>query len=511
MEGDAVKSKAPPFFESDSRPRWRAAVAGCWIWIRLKIRHNPGFMTAAVAGSLGLMLCLAMLVGSDDDATALSSDDGNTAVELGAPGEGEDPFVAFDEPRRGWDAEGADMNGAPGRARLAAQRSRGDFGNEFDSGRNERRSRDADTTREADEPDDDPFLGLPRGKPAGIAKSTPPRRAFDAVDDDPAPIRRPLNRFQENTLADPDPADLEPATEPEIKPAARPARITFTPNADVAEPAAPDEEPVADDRETLPVRPRTLTDVARDNKEQPDLAEPAETVAENPPVRRLPRAAVIEPDEPQTIAEEPPVRKTPPARVPLQEPTVDAEETPADVSPKPESRPAPAWKNSPEKPRPARPAPPVPFAEESDDVQTTIHAAPVAPERRSAVEPAAAEVKQPASPVRLEIRAPRTALAGQTIEIELLVINTGNAPVRDALLSVALPAGLTHPLGPELERPIALLGPRELKRVRLAVKAVANGPFDLTADVAIAGRIGSKVSATIGGTRSSRMSSVPVR
>ncbi|HTI49339.1 MAG TPA: hypothetical protein VL475_00255, partial [Planctomycetaceae bacterium] len=52
----------PAFFQSDRLPRWRSALAGGWIWLRLKFRHNPGFVTAAAAGSVGLVLTAILLL-----------------------------------------------------------------------------------------------------------------------------------------------------------------------------------------------------------------------------------------------------------------------------------------------------------------------------------------------------------------------------------------------------------------------------------------------------------------
>jgi hypothetical protein len=43
----------PAFFRSDRQPSWRSALIDAWLWLRLRFHRNPGFVTAAVAGSWG--------------------------------------------------------------------------------------------------------------------------------------------------------------------------------------------------------------------------------------------------------------------------------------------------------------------------------------------------------------------------------------------------------------------------------------------------------------------------
>src|SRR6188768_4077415 len=63
MEGVAVPLPKPVFFRFDRLTGWRSTLFGAWLRVRARFHRNPGFATAAVAGSAGLILTVVMLAG----------------------------------------------------------------------------------------------------------------------------------------------------------------------------------------------------------------------------------------------------------------------------------------------------------------------------------------------------------------------------------------------------------------------------------------------------------------
>jgi hypothetical protein len=170
----------------------------------------------------------------------------------------------------------------------------------------------------------------------------------------------------------------------------------------------------------------------------------------------------------------------------------------------------PGWKYSTTDPPPAREEPvpesvarPAPGASpgpaaRSRAVETAVYATPNAP----ASEPKPGD-REPANPsvasdrLSLEIRAPKNVSPGQLVELEFVVTNNSDSPVTGANLSVALPPGLAHPLGPDLEQSIKSLAGCQRYRTRLTVKATAAGDASPRADLSLGGKITTKTTATL--------------
>ncbi|QEF96973.1 Large cysteine-rich periplasmic protein omcB precursor [Stieleria maiorica] len=71
--------------------------------------------------------------------------------------------------------------------------------------------------------------------------------------------------------------------------------------------------------------------------------------------------------------------------------------------------------------------------------------------------------------------APETVLIGQQLEIELEVSNPGTGEATGVILQEDVPAGLEHPQGTQLDNLIGTLGPGEIRRQVLRMRAVKPG------------------------------------
>lgn len=486
-----MPESSPAFFRGDRQPRWQSTLVGCWLWIRLKFHQSPGFAIAAIAGTLGLALCLVVFLNGG----ATTWFRGQTAADEEIDG-GEQVASLGDADAGDAAAKLGAANDDLGYDRLAA------------------------TSKTAVKP------------PAGQYEPDADDNLFDGQ-----PFARPVveNRpLRRSTVRDKPAAVETSAEEPELEMTlpGRPGRIAITPPEVVAdEPALSASEPDPDDGAAFLTRMRPAREAGEaakpdDAKENGD-EEAVPLVVDRRPAQRDAASGFLLDDEPQVEKPIEPASTEVAEPAPPRDPASDVESTPltpvepavqravaseeaaateeadADIVP----RSPPGWKNAPQTPVRRRPAPPMPLAEQSDEVQTTIHAAPALaaepePREHSPIEPAAAQVQPNLAPVRIEVRAPSPMAAGRTYELEIIIINLAETAVNDAFLSIYLPAGLQHSLGAEVERSLGALRARELRRARLTVHAVAEGPYVVQAEVTARGRVAARLSTTVGTRKS---------
>ena len=93
---------------------------------------------------------------------------------------------------------------------------------------------------------------------------------------------------------------------------------------------------------------------------------------------------------------------------------------------------------------------------------------------------AAAAVRTMSTRPALQVvqRAPAQVLIGQQIEIELEVSNPGTGAADSVILQTDVPDGLEHPKGRQLDNLIGTLGPGEVRRQVLRLRAVAPGTIE---------------------------------
>ena len=90
---------------------------------------------------------------------------------------------------------------------------------------------------------------------------------------------------------------------------------------------------------------------------------------------------------------------------------------------------------------------------------------------------AAASVRTISTRPELKIvqKVPKQVLIGQQVEIELEVSNPGTGEATGVVLQEDVPAGLEHPQGPQLDNLVGNLGPGEIRRQILRMRAVKPG------------------------------------
>jgi hypothetical protein len=167
---------------------------------------------------------------------------------------------------------------------------------------------------------------------------------------------------------------------------------------------------------------------------------------------------------------------------------------------------SPGWKNQPSKPFTPADAPPS-VAQQSQAVETVIFATPgtSAASSINRADSAASEAR-PARLV-LEISGPGSARIGQSCNFEIRVKNPGLAAVRNITLSVELPAELVHEVAPSLEQKVATVGPGQTYRALVRTRVKSSGKATLTADVAIDDRPDAQTTATVEISQPTRLSS----
>lgn len=485
----------PAFFQSDRLPRWRAALAGGWIRLRLRFQHNPGFMTAAAAGSVGLVLTAILLLNG-----VLAFPGGKPAepevaeiAELGEPEETPaDHFVASPVPPAVTNAVRDDREPVGVAADRRLNETSGDIIWNDDEpvvpALKSLAASGGNTISQFDRApaDDDPFdandppaqsAPADRAKPLLVANEAP---AF--ADGASQPVELPDLTDESLKLEEEEPASKEPFTG-EITEPANESDADMPPGS-----FSSDEPPTSDkdqrleefDTPTSRPEPRDRADVVLESDAEDETLptvprKPAAGMTGQPP--KPPRAREILPEDdgqfiqPQTepgwkysTTDPPPARKEPAPE--------------AVVKPAPGTSPGPAA--------------------QSRAVETAVYATPNAP----ASVPKTGEntpANESGTPDRLslEIRSPKTISPGELVVLEFVITNHSDSPVKGASLSVSLPPGLAHPLGPDLEQSIKPLAGCQRFRTRLTVKATAAGDASPRAELSLGGKLTTTTTATL--------------
>ena len=87
----------------------------------------------------------------------------------------------------------------------------------------------------------------------------------------------------------------------------------------------------------------------------------------------------------------------------------------------------------------------------------------------------AAEIQIAAPQLSFDVKAPRQARMGETIELTFLLKNTGTAAASNLIVRDLVPAGLKHEASADIECPIGKLAPGDTREIVLSVTAVKPG------------------------------------
>jgi len=445
--------------------RVRRRIARAFLPLKERARKNPGFLAAAGAGALGLVLALGLLV--------------NTGLNwLNRPADDSDVEMTAGEPDADLGAEGDLLESAsPYAESFAAMRA--------DSEREKLKARNDD---------DDAILG---SRAAADAVGAGRRRhVLDdeeslEVDDGQSrqdaeeehPLARRFTRNDDFETADDEVISDHPLAERDAR---RRARVELPADLD-AESEFDDlkGQQREDDQELSSDPPKTLKGgnkppaashpLAADEGEDEDLGDVLDSKASSRPER----AAIVVDDAPD-------------------------EETPA----QPAELSARGWKRQP--PHDAETAAPLLSTRRSRPVETVIYAAPE-PDSAKRTGPAASENSAgrengavsnglaPKPQLRVEVVGPRSILTGQTCDLEIRVLNAGRAPAQKLALEVELPAGLEHEVARNLTQKIGELPAGATHRALLKLKARVPGKAVLQIDVERDGEVVASSSANIVG------------
>lgn len=431
--------------------------------MRIKFRYNPGFVTAAVSGTIGMVLALILLL---------------SGWQRPGTGQSEEKLLAEAEPP----ALGSGSELPPTPDRLGAS--------------NLALDRDTDL----DESEDDPFK-----------ESTRPSRPVRRV----RPLAKPSFRTgvdDEHFLADDD-SQSQASTETEDQDAAGfpPARVTIHLHNDESgldrdEPKTEEADEETYVNKTQPGRLNfgvgtnsnagLISDLVLDENNfdigAGSAREPfADDSSEEEPADEEPESTL--PAKPSSVLLHP-------GRQTVEDEDATEEEVAADEQPFAEPQPPPkvGWRYTPSRTPVTTPEPSGQSVEQSRAVETAVYAAPaedakpaprkVEPERPSVITSAG---------LTLAVSAPEEVTDGQQFPLEFSVTNSGRSTVQGAILSATLPKALTHPLGPEVEHTVPTLRPGQTHRVRLMVETTAAGDATARADVVWQGKVEAKSTARI--------------
>jgi hypothetical protein len=435
-------------------------IAQALLPLKERARKNPGFLAAAGAGALGLVLALGLLINTGLNWLNQPADDSNAQVTAG-------------ELDADLGAEGDLVDSAsPYAESFAAMRA------------------DAEREKNSREEEDDPILG-----PRAAADSAETSRRRHVLDDDESPdiddrsqqdasdehpLARRFTRNDDFERVDDDVIGDHPLAER----APRRARIELP--ADLDEDGFDDlkvEEPDADqelssdpaERRKSWNRPPVSHPLAGEEEEEENVGDSLGSQASTRPER----AAIVIDD----LAED--------------EPTA-----------KPEEASARGWKRQP--PHDTETAAPVLSTRRSRPVETVIYAAPE-PDSARPTKPAASENpagreqgavsngQAPRPQLRIEVVGPRSVITGQPCDLEIRVLNLGGEPAQKLALEVELPAGLKHEVARNLTQEIGELPAGATHRALLKLKARSPGKAVLQIDVEWEGKIVASSSASIVG------------
>jgi hypothetical protein len=479
-EGVTVPLPKPTFFQTDKRSRWRSALVLMIAGLKLRFRRNPGFVTATAAGSIGLVLALLLLLngglkyfsksGALEEPETPVADLGGEAdpFEKSDSALAKDPepqpasakrtIVEKERPQSPPDRDGAflsdseDVDDADSATSVVSRSVVPKVStDDVEMGADPFNGDDATTApvekeEEKAEPISVPVAAAPQS--TAIAGLHDDAEEEMEADDSILPQRDVDERLLTQNDADAEPADAEEAPLPAkaSPPAAKHSESLFG-----------DDEPISG---------------SDDEEPSPPISKPGTTTIVTTPAKASPPVPPATEIDDESFA--PPQAKD--ADPSPEEPAVSGAKS--------------GWKYSTTKPQ--KPAA-EPAASQSQAVETAVYAAPetkpvVPAAPKAAPAPVPARQEQTELPVSLSIRAPGGVARGGSFDLEFLVTNHGREALHGVNLTVLLPSGLSHDLGPELEQPIEVLAPGQTHRARLTVKATGSGDVTPRADVTIKGK-----------------------
>ncbi len=422
-------------FSWHSLQRMPALSAEFWSKVKVRWRHNAGFVAAAAAGSIGLVLAVVLgiqgayrlLEGepAGDDLT-----EGSPSAVLGDPDFGfadtpNERLDPWEEPRPLTDRS---VSHAKRKVRVIDEPT-----NDFDE--------EADLTSE-------------------LAKEI---------------ATRGTKTKKQDPFAEDDDQEVE-AQPVSVKPRSRHLL---------------DENPLAEEEELPRKTVHFPVEVADEMEKDETDVEPATVAAKSPANKSIGEKSVTLPSNtgPAFEADEPEDKEDDEAEISSASAPPAENRNPA---------PPAGWKHPLARPEPAaEPSPAI--AQKSRAVETVIYATPDADTPTTVDQTAATDADDDVAPSRLalEIGGPRAARTGETCNFEIRVKNSGRTAVEKIVLSVELPAELVHDVAQALEQKIESIGPGKTYRALVRTRAKAAGKATLKSDVAIQGRVDAKSSATI--------------
>lgn len=464
--------------------RWVLALfAEGWLRLEQRWEDNPGFVAAAAAGSLGLLLTAAMLINaglgwmqdpSADDEFAAESpelrDSGlaeSEAVDADLGEASRDEMLVFKERKTGalrW-TPAADNN-------QADDDESGDGSEAFADSRTSARSggRRFDDDFAEDDADD----STETTTPVRIAKTNTAPQLRNPFDDDDA-----SEEVTEGSTAEFKKAPEKVAGELPVQ------RLDSLDDDDSAtdEPAA--KGPLPEMR--VASQPQVLQPLGVDDEEESSTAD-TDQLAEKESKSPSP-----EPGRLKAIEKNADVDDRRPQRR-----SIDLVQGSAEKAvPREEDR----WKQQRTKSVAERDAPAV-AARQSRPVETKIFAAPqprsVQPRTAPVARENRAQREKSTGPLlRLVISGPPSVGVGKPCQIEIRVTNTSSVPAHHLVVSAELPEGLVHEVAQSLEQNIETLAPGATYRALLRLRGEAIGEKTIRAEVESGDRAALQLSAKV--------------
>ena len=459
-------------------------------WLRLEQRweDNPGFVAAAAAGSLGLLLTAAMLVNAGLDWLQETPTGDEIALESSN----------FVDPELG-DSRSDEILVMRGRKLVA--RGRNEDTNRYraaddDSGdtsdplaESRRRTRPVIGRSDEDFADVDSDDSTETALPTRIAKvNIAPQRQNSFDDGDESTEEITDRSTEESDVA----GQLRVGTLPVQRPDA------FDDN---KEESAPEESaakrPLAEMR--VASQPLVLQPLEMDDEEESamtDTDQPVGTDSKSP----LPEPARLKPASQPSIAN---------ADSNLVKPVENDDRVDddrlernrsIDLVRAPAGRAVPEkdfrWKQQRTKDVFESAAPAI-AARQSRPVETKIFAAPKARSVPVVNETRTPRERSAAPPLRLAISGPPSVGIGQPCHFEIRVTNTGSVPAYRLVVSAELPEGLVHDVAQSLEQQIDTLAPGATYRARLRLRGAAAGEKTIRAEVGTVDQTALQLSANV--------------
>ncbi|MBS0262469.1 MAG: hypothetical protein JSS02_11010 [Planctomycetes bacterium] len=537
------------------KPIGRATAGAVWLWKWLENRwaENPGYVAAATAGVVGIILAVSLMVSAGidlfsepaDPSATLAQDDigeeelgeptgdfsrrstADTADDLRNPGsqfepsdtdDSTDPFrkplkssrprpVAIDDDP----LEDDDFPEATPPAKSLASRDRT---TRSDSRPHPKAQPALDDDPLEDEADETPLptISRPRTPEVAARSRTQPALEIEEDEEDPGeflpPTRVPSDESPDRgevALEDEEPEDIPANPRRELPvtrtlPTERP-----TPKLDLGQTGtgADDEadESFAKDMaldaenelesEPEPTRPPREPAFLRTNgeKEAGDQTPAESNQLESEDEIARPGNRPVTPAESDTKPDPTPKSEIRPEPVRPRETTPSVEESIPEVK-RPEPKPVERPVPQPEPRR--QPAPEKPVTAARDDRPARVPTSTSASRERSTP-----TVTPSDSPYKMAITGPGHVTMGDDCTYILTVTNSSPAAVRNVVLSIELPRGLQHEVGQSIEQAIDLIPAGGCHRSLLKLRASQSGENVITADIATGDRVAAKLTAHV--------------